>query len=164
MTEGLLKVHLRGVPLEIHQRAGEHSAEVIREFALLAEGPGAPRAPARLIVVDRALQEQYSRFSHGTSEQLRAAFERGDSQTDVVYTVPKEAGGAAAGYGRLWDEVDAYCAEGRYLLALETPPDVASYRRWVLGEFVRQTAGEPPLAWSAWVGETGDEAGGEGGI
>ena len=151
-----MEIHLKGVPLAIHQRAGQHSAEVMREFAHLVEGPGAAHAPARLIVVDRVLQEQYQRFSQGTSEQLEAALLRGDSETDLVYTVPREAGRAAAAFGQLWDEVDAYCEEGKYLLVLRSAPDVAGYRRWVMGEFVRQAAGEPPISWSEWVREPRD--------
>jgi hypothetical protein len=156
VTDGLVEIHLRGVPLAMHQRAGEHSAEVMREFAHLVEGPGVVHAPARLIVVDRVLHEQYQRFSQGTSEQLEAALLRGDSETDLVYTVPREAGQAAAAFGQLWDEVDAYCEEGKYLLVLRSPPDVAGYRQWVLGEFVRQTAGEPPTRWTEWLRESRD--------
>jgi hypothetical protein len=154
VSDGLVEIRLIGVPLAIHQRAGEHSAEVMREFAHVTEGPGAAHAPARLILVDRGLQEQYHRFSGGTDDQLEAAVARGDAETDLVYTVPKEAGPAAAAFGRLWQEVDAYCAEGKYLLVLQSPPDVSAYRRWVLGEFVRQTAGEPPLSWTDWLRES----------
>lgn len=156
MTDGLVKIHLRGVPLAIHQRAGEHSAEVMREFAHLVEGPAAVHAPARLILVDRVLQEQYHRFSQGTSDELEAALRRGDTETELVYTVPREAGRAAAAFGQLWEEVDAYCAEGKYLLVLQSPPDVVAYRRWVMGEFVRQTAGEPSMSWTEWLSESGD--------
>lgn len=159
VTEGVVEIYLRGVPLAIHRRAGEHSAEVMREFAHLVEGAGAAQAPARLILVDRALQEQYYRFSQGTSDQLEAAFLSGATETDLVYTVPKEAGPAAAAFGDLWKEVDAYCAEGKYLLVLQSPPDVAAYRRWVMGEFVRQTAGEPPWSWTEWLRRSGEEAG-----
>ena len=151
MTGDLVEVRLKAVPLAIHRQAGEHSAEIMREFAHLVEGTGVTHAPARLVALDRVLQEQYHRFTQGTSEQLDAALLRGDSETDLTYTVPVEAGKAAEAFGKLWDEVDAYCAEGRYLLALQSPPDVAGFRRWVLGEFRRQTAGEPPLSWADWL-------------
>ncbi len=150
MTGGLVEVRLIGVPLAIHRQAGEHSAEIMREFGHVAEGPGAANAPARLILLDRVLQEQYHRFTGGTSEQLDAAMLRGDLETDLTFTVPVEAGKAAETFGKLWDEVDAHCAEGRYLLALRSPPDVVAFRRWVLGEFRRQTGGEPPLSWAEW--------------
>lgn len=163
MAEDLVEVHMKGVPLAIHQRAGEHSAEIMREFAHLVEGPSAADAPARLIVLDRVLQAAYQRFSQGTSDQLDAALSRGDTEADLVYTVPKEAGAASEAYQRIWEEVDAYCADGKYLLALRSPPDVAAYRRWVTGEFVKQTAGGPPMRWSDWLRRL-PESGGEGGI
>ena len=150
MTGDLVEVRLKGVPLAIHKQAGEHSAEIMREFAHVVEGPAVNHAPARLIQLDRVLQEQYHRLTQGTSEQLDAALLRGDSETDLTYTVPVEAGRAAEAFGKLWDEVDAYCAEGRYLLALQSPPEVAAFRRWVLGEFRRQTGGEAPLSWAEW--------------
>ena len=163
MAEKLVEVRMKGVPVAIHQRAGEHSAEIMREFAHLVEGPSAAAAPARLIVLDRVLQAAYHRFSQGTSHQLDAAIARGDTEADLVYTVPKEAGTASEAYLGVWEEVDAYCADGKYLLALRSPPEVAAYRRWVTGEFVRQTAGEPPLSWSDWLRRS-PESGGEGGI
>ena len=150
MTGDLVEVRLIGVPLTIHRQAGEHSAEIMREFAHVVEGSGAAQAPTRLILLDRVLKEQYHRFTRGTSDQLDAALRRGDPQTDLTFTVPVEAGRAAEAFARLWEEVDAHCAEGRYLLALRSPPEVVAFRRWVLGEFRRQTAGEPPLSWADW--------------
>jgi hypothetical protein len=155
VAEELVEVRLVGVPLDIHRRAGEHSAEVMREFAHLVEGPTVSEAPARLVVVDRFLQQQYQRFSQSTSEEIEAAIARGASEIDVTFTVPRDAGSASEAFLVLWQEVDEYCAEGRYLLALRSPPEVAAYRRWVTGEFVRQTAGEPPLSWRAWLDQSG---------
>lgn len=157
MAEELVRVRLTRVPLEIHQRSGEHSAEVMREFAHLVEGAGASDAPARLIIVDRFLQEQYQRFTQATSEELEAAIARGDSETDLTFTVPRDAGSASEAFLALWEEVDRYCAEGKYLLALRSPPEVAAFRRWATGEFVRQTAGEPPLSWPEWLEQSRQE-------
>ena len=45
------------------------------------------------------------------------------------------------------DETDRFCRASEHLLTLASPPDVRAYQDWILGEFVRQTAGLPPIPW-----------------
>ena len=56
---------------------------------------------------------------------------------------------AAAEFDALLDEADDYCRAGETLLTLATPAPALAFRRWFLGEFVRQAAGEPPRPWTA---------------
>lgn len=151
MTEGLGEVHLMRIPLDIHRQTAEHSSEVMREFAHLAERGADSHVPSRLISLDRALQERYAGFTNTTSSELDEAVARGDAEIDLTFTLPKDSGQAANELGEMWDEVDRYCEEGKYLLALRTPPLLVAYRRWFLGEFSRQASGEPPRSWPDWA-------------
>jgi hypothetical protein len=151
VTEGLVEVHLLRIPLDIHRRTTEHTSEVMREFGHLAEGGTDSHVPARLISLDRVLQERYAGFTDSTSSKLDDAIAGGDTELDLTFTLPKDSGQAADELHEMWDEVDRYCEEGKYLLALQTPPLLAAYRRWVLGEFSRQACGEPPLSWPDWA-------------
>lgn len=146
----LVEVHLIGIPLDVHREAAEHSAEVLREFSHLAEGPAASHAPARLIELNRVLQERFGGFTQAASAELDAALAERRPSLDLVFSVPSEVGQGARDLAELWDEVDRYCEEGDYLLALRTPPRAVAYRRWFLEEFERQAAGEPATSWPDW--------------
>ncbi len=54
------------------------------------------------------------------------------------------------------DEADDYCRAGQHLLTLVTPPEALAFRRWYLGEFVRQIAGEQPRPWTDWRAENAE--------
>jgi hypothetical protein len=151
LNEPIVNVHLVGIPTDIHQLATEHAAEVMREFGHLAEVAEEANVPSRLVALDKAMEERFSRFTADTSSELDAAIERGSSEIHRTYTIPRDAGDAAAELAEMWKEVDRYCEEGRYLLALRTPPTVRAYRTWFLGEFVRQTSGGDPISWPDWV-------------
>jgi hypothetical protein len=147
----LVEVRLLRIPLDIHQQATEHTSEVMREFAHLTEARADAYVPARLIALDRELEERYTGFTEATSNELDEAITRGDTELDLTFTLPSDAGQAAIELGDMWDEVDRFCEEGKYLLALRTPPLVVAYRRWFLGEFARQASGELPLSWPDWT-------------
>ena len=66
---------------------------------------------------------------------------------ELVYHVPAHVAATCEHILAVISEVDDYCREGRYLLALATPPDVWDYQRWILWEFIRQVHGEQPTSW-----------------
>lgn len=143
----LVQVRLLGLPLDIHRQAAQHSEEVMREFAHMADDPDNAHAPARLIFLHRQLQERFAPFTQGTQTELEAAMGRGDKTIDLTYEVPIEVGDAVHDLAALLDEVDDYCEAGEYLLALKTPPRALAYRRWFLEEFAEQVGGRPPVRW-----------------
>ena len=153
MNEWMVEIHLAGIPVDLHQQATEHAAEVMREFGHLAEVADETNVPRRLIALDREMQARFSHFTVDTSSKLDDAIGRGETEVDLTYTVPRDAGDAAVELGEMWQEVDRYCAEGRYVLALRTPPDVRAYRDWFLGEFRRQAYGAAPVSWTDWIVE-----------
>ena len=143
----LAEVHLLGLPVALHSRASAHNDELQREFTWIAAEPG--DVPARLVALARALSERYAGFTDAARGELAAAVERGEPSIDIVYRVPADARDAARQLGELYDEADRFCEAGG-MLTLSTPPDALAYRRWLLGEFERQIAGERPTPWSEW--------------
>ena len=151
MTDGLVPIRLLRIPVDIHQEATEHSAEVMREFAHLADGVGTPNVPARLLALDQMMQERFQNFTEASANELQDAVDRQVTEVDVTFVVPQDVGAAADEVAAMWEEVDRYCEEGKYLLALRTPSRVVAYREWFLGEFSRQASGAPPISWPEWA-------------
>jgi hypothetical protein len=147
----LIRVRLLGIPLDIHQRSVEHGAEVLREFSHMQDDPGPSHAPSRLIALHRSLRARYQSFSQGIYADLDAAIARGDETADLEFAVPLEAARSAGLIADLWEEVDRFCEQGHYVLALTTPPELVAYRRWFLEQFTHQAAGHEPIPWSAWL-------------
>jgi hypothetical protein len=155
---GVVSVRILGLPMGVYLRASEHGDELMREFALIAAGTGAgagggrePDVPVRLLALVEELRARFSGFTLRPETELAEAASRGDATIDLEYVVPPEAAQATAHLGDLLDEADEFCRAGD-LLTLEAPAEAVAFRRWFLGEFVRQAAGRPPCAWSDWKG------------
>ncbi len=148
--DGLVDVHLLGVPLAIHQQATEHADDLQREFALLRVQQADEETadvPARLLQLMDSLEQQFSGFTDATQEELETAIDEGRESIDLVFRVPPAAKEAALQLDALLDEAEAFCRSGASLLTLATPPDALNYRKWYLGEFVRQAEGGPATPW-----------------
>lgn len=148
----LVELQLLGLPLAEHRATTEHLDELRREFRLLqvqAADREMDHVPARLLRFIASLEERSSGMSEGVEDELDRAEERGATNLDLRYRLPAEARGAAADLDALLDEADAYCRTGDTLLTLQASPEVAAYRRWYLGEIVRQLDGEPPTPWTS---------------
>lgn len=145
----LVDIHLVGLPLRDQQLAAQHFDELLREFTMLelADGSG-QGVPARLIRLREQLNSRFERFTAGVAAVIQAAHDRGDNTVDVTYQVPPDVAEAAIELGALLDEADGFCRQGDHLLTLATPEPALRYRRWFLGEFARQAAGDPPLPFS----------------
>lgn len=148
---GLVDVHLIGFPIQTFQRSQEHSDALMREFSLilLSEDHDVPR---RLLALSQELSEQYSQMTLETDRKRDAAVARGDASVDLTYSVPPQVADAARHLGELYDEADVYCRSGEHLLTMATPPDALRFRRWFLDQFIHQTKGDPPVAWSDYAG------------
>ncbi len=97
--------------------------------------------PARLTALVDELRGRFSGFTLQPEAELADAAARGADTIDLEYHLPPEAIQAAADLGAMLDEADEFCRNGD-LLTLATPPEALAYRRWFLGEFARQAAGE----------------------
>lgn len=142
----LAEVHLVGLPLDEQRIAAEHFDELLREFALIGDRVDSA-VPKRLLELRAVLLRDFGSFTAGARDEMDAAAARGDATIDLRYVVPPAAATAAADLGRLLDEADDFCRGGQHLLTLATPARALRFRRWYLGEFARQIAGEPPQPW-----------------
>lgn len=148
----LLEIRIVGLPLGVYREAAEHHDELRREFAFIKERQSdSTDVPHRLLTLIDELNARYGSFTAGPSTQLHAALTEGlEGTIDLVYRVPPQVRDGVAEFDRLLDEADRYCAAGDELLTLAAPPRALAFRRWFLGEFVRQVDGAPPTPWSEY--------------
>ena len=145
----LRTVRILGFPLALFARAQEHHADLLREFAYVAEPADPDDVPDRLILISESLRTRFGAFTAGPEADRDAAAARGDDTVDLEFRVPPDVAAAAAELGHLLDEADDYCRRGD-LLTLSTPPELLTFRQWYLDEFRRQVAGEPPTPWAEY--------------
>ncbi len=149
--EHLTEVRILGLPVPLRERSSQHGDELVREMTLIAaqvDAGDSAHIPDRLVRLAAEVQSTYATFTVNANAQMDAAAEAGIEVIDeIVYRVPREVGPLCAHILTVIAETDAYCADGHYLLALATPPDVRAYQQWILGEFIRQIDGQAPLSW-----------------
>src|SRR4051794_31023473 len=141
MTDDLVTIHIRGLPVPLHARSQAHGDELMREFRLLAEQmrqEGTEGLPIRLVELVTGLEGQYSTFTEAQEDALDQAIVSGDECIDLTYQLPAQVGEGVHALGAILEEVDQLCRDGQYLLTLATPPELVAYRQWFLDEFIRQ--------------------------
>ena len=154
----LIDVQLIDVPIALRGRSTEHIQGLLREIELIVTGQQSGVAmgvPARLLAVTRELETVYAPQIAAAGAVIDSAAERGEAFTQTSYRLPVEARGFAAHVLEVLREVDDFCREGKHLLTVPAPADVAGYRRWSLGEVVAQLDGHPPTPWPAFAAANG---------
>ncbi len=147
MSDEIVVVELRGLPLDVHRRAEDQSLTLRRELALVHAADEVGTAPARLLWLSDRLSGQYATFGEQPESILRAALAGDGSEVDLRYEVPAHAADAAEELAAALDEVDEFCRAGD-LLTLVPSPEEQAYRHWFLGEFVAQIRhGASPTPW-----------------
>jgi hypothetical protein len=155
-SPALHEVRLIGLPVGLHARSQEHTAELLREMYLLSQGLsdrglGERHLPTRLVELVEALTSQFSAFTEAQDREIADAVATGLEEVDIVYSVPVEAGPAASALADMLDEADEFCRQGKHLLTLATPPELVLYRQWVLTEFANQLSGHAATPWPAYA-------------
>jgi anti-sigma regulatory factor (Ser/Thr protein kinase) len=146
---GLVPMTLRGVPVPALVRAQAAYDELFREFRLVVEGDPAGTSHAilgRLMALVDKLGTRFQGFTAGAEEEWRRAVECGAEAVDLHFELPPDIGAICARYDELLDEADEFCRLGA-LMTLAATPEVRAVRKWLLQEFARQAAHEPPLPW-----------------
>lgn len=153
----LVEVRLVGVPIRLRERSTQHSDELLREMTLIAQeaASGHTDLPRRLLHLADEVRGTYSEFTVNADAEMDQAAAAGIEQIDVVYRVPPRVVPMCEHILEVIEEADAFCRQGRYLLTLASPPDIRAYQRWILGEFIRQPRGEPPLSWADYRASEG---------
>jgi hypothetical protein len=151
-----VQIRLLGLPVDEQRRAAEHFDEVLREFAILRAGdPTGRTLPSRLLALREEFSEQFAGFTMPADAEIDAAAARGDASIDLVLDIPAAVGPACEVANRMLDDVDEFCRAGEHLLTLAPPARSVGFRRWLLGEFVRQVQGEEPIPWSSYLDREG---------
>jgi hypothetical protein len=162
MTDPLRRVEIIGLPIPLHARAQEHSAELMREMYLIAQQlhgdpdqhdsthHGDHALPARLLALVDELGQRYAGFTTVQDLRLTEAVNAKQESIDLVYELPAPAAEAAQHLADIFEEADEFCLAGQHLLTLATPADLVAYRRWFLGEIIGQLAGVEATPWPAF--------------
>lgn len=155
-----LAILLQDLPAELYAACEVHHQELRRELRLLAlvHGDSYPIASSISRVI-RSFDDQL-RQSDGV-DALDAVLDLPDGGTDVRLVVPQTLPHTASRMIDVLELADTFCRSER-LLSLATSPEQRAFRRWYLGEFVRQGDGEAPTPWSsdllALIGGDGHDA------
>lgn len=120
------------------QMQEQHDA-MQREFALIAlraEDPDA-EIPGRLKSLAAEMQQRpgdaADPFRHGVAE----AAARGDIVVTLDLRIPFSTLRWTEDFLLLFEEGDEFCRQG-HLLTPPSPPEVVEFRRWLVGEMIRQ--------------------------
>jgi hypothetical protein len=153
--EGVVTIHLLGLPLPLAERARQWFEELLREFALIHAGADQSQhdVPQRLMAMVDALVTRYAGINDDARDRLESAIDRGELViADHELQVPPSARAALQALDAMMDDADEFCRQGRHLLTLAEPEDVRRYRRWYLTQIVTQLDGGAPTPWLAVVG------------
>lgn len=149
--EHMVEVRLLETPIELWRRASAHHEAIQRELDIVKADLPRGSVPHQLSELLEELDLRFAGVGDPTRQELFAAAERGEHQIDLVYRIPPEAVAAAKRLDEMLDAVDEFCRAGERLLTLATPPELVSFRKWSLGEFVRQVDnGQKPTPWSGF--------------
>lgn len=138
MTE-LHDIALVDVPVgRFLQMQQQHDA-MLREFTLIAMGPAptASAAPRRLLGLAEEMQARYGDAGPPFRDAVAAAEARGDVVATIAMQIPFSTLRWCEDFLLLFEEGDDYCRQG-HLLTPPSPPEVAEFRRWLVGELIRQ--------------------------
>jgi hypothetical protein len=119
--------------------------ELRRELRLLALNHGSDYPLAQELSA-LTLQVEAERRQAVGIDRLNAAMVDGQESVDLEYHVPRSVRTTMTRLLELLEEADEFCREQR-LLTLEPTQQQIELRRWYLGEFGRQAAGEEPRPW-----------------
>jgi hypothetical protein len=139
------RVLLVDLPIRLWDRARQHSAALVREFAFIeAGGQHDTTLARRLLEIAATSDARYADLNPKAEAEVEAALARGDETITVEVWVPFEFKQHIIEAVPVLIEVDEYCRNGT-LLTLATPDDLRAFWTWYLGEFVRQIDGENPI-------------------
>ena len=140
---------LRDFPLRVWSRAQEHSADMLREFQLLAHGARTGQAgspPAQLLELADLLTTQYGPLLDDIHRTRHEALDRGQDRMDSRVPLVPGAAELLVRVRAVLDAVDEHCRAGE-LLTLARPPELVALSDWTFRELLAQDAGAQPSPW-----------------
>jgi hypothetical protein len=144
-------VRLLGVPVDLYLEASRHSAEIVREFALISMGErsGAnERVPDRLLDLVAELRRRHRRSTDAIRSQFEEASLAGEATVDIELPSDEVVAEITERLTDLLDAADEFCRTGD-LLTLASSPEVVAWRHWWRDQVLSQIReGADPMAWS----------------
>lgn len=147
---GEVAVQVNGVPVVAFGRFQRHYRDLRREIRLLALAHEDDYPLARVLSDHFDALERPLRSNMGR-EQVDDAAGAGHLAVDLRLRMPRETARLIGGLIDLLDASDEFSRAQRLLTAPRTP-DQRAFQIWFLGEFRRQSAGAPPVAWQGSAG------------
>ncbi len=144
--EALVPVRLVGMPVRVFADFRVWYAEIRRELRILALSHSEDY-PVATAVSQVSLQVEKERAHTVGIDALDRAIRDDLERVDLEYLCPTSTAATMARAAALLETVDDF-AQDHHLLTNPCSPQQVDLRRWYLGEFVRQGAGEPPQPWS----------------
>lgn len=142
---GEVAVQINGVPIRAFGHFQRHYRDLRREIRLLALAHEDDYPLAKILSEHFDALERPLRANMGR-EQVDHARKAGQSVVDLRLRMPREAARQIGGLIDLLDAADEFSRAQR-LLTAPRPPEQRAFQIWFLGEFRRQSAGAPPVAW-----------------
>jgi anti-sigma regulatory factor (Ser/Thr protein kinase) len=136
-----------GIPVRDYITSSRHYRELRREIRLLALAHQDDYPLAKNLADLFSAMDQPARAQVGT-QQIEAAFARGEETTDLELTLPRRIVERVDLFIEMLDLADEFCRAERLLSVARTPEERA-FQTWFLREFVRQAGGEEPRPWAA---------------
>ncbi len=135
----LHEIALVDVPVgRFTQMQQQHDA-MLREFTLIALGAkeGTSTASRRLVSLAEEIQVRVGDASPPFRDAVAAAEARGDVVMTLQMQIRFSTLRWCEDFLLLFEEGDELCRQGQ-LLTPPSPPEVAEFRRWIVGELIRQ--------------------------
>ena len=144
-----VRLDIRNVPVAAYTAFPRHYRELRREVRLLALAHEQEYPLAKSLSDLFGALEKPLRHDLG-ADLVEAAQQAGDTHADLDVVVRRPDAAKVARLIELLDLADAFCREER-LLSLARSSEQVTFQRWFLGEVVRQSEGELPIAWAGAV-------------
>jgi hypothetical protein len=142
-NEPVVDVLLLDLPAALWSRTRAHTKSVLRT------DPPVGSALGELRDLVTAVGDRYGDVTKPAEAELSAAASRASTEpVDVAYPLPRSARDDVEALVAAWDKAEAELHEYGDP-ELVPPPEVTEFRRWFLGELLRQLDGGFPTPWRA---------------
>jgi hypothetical protein len=136
MTE-LHDVSLVDFPVARYLQMQEHHDALLREFALISMDSEHSSASSDLLRLANEMCERYGDAAGPFREGVAKAAESGEIVTTLNLSIPYTTLRWTEDFLLLFEEADEHAARGD-LLTEPAPVEVTEFRRWLVGELIRQ--------------------------
>jgi hypothetical protein len=154
-----LWISFPGLRVDALRAAQRWDDALLRELQLMVRGdPAGVRADLAELRTD--LDRVSAAITHlrpALEDAMRAAVDAGRPLDDVVLVVTPEVVHLAEEADAAFLRIDAHC--GGVMLLSPAPPEANGFRRWFLGQFHAQAAGQAPVSWDEWWVQQGESDG-----